>query len=177
MICAISMPEIRCALRLGTSEEINSGEPELNGENCVKQIYKRGFDAMMAVWVFMVLGAIPVPPCVAQEKTPTQSAGVDNTKMGAYRALAQLSFRAFQKGDNATSAELARILERSWDAAEEGGGEHSLAKTNSERFGQIDEAMDAFIKPILRYASKTPDPVGVESAYNEYLNKLKEGDR
>jgi hypothetical protein len=37
--------------------------------------------------------------------------------------LAQLSFQAFQRGDNATAATLARVLERTWDtalAAEEG---------------------------------------------------------
>jgi hypothetical protein len=56
------------------------------------------------------------------------------------------SFQAFPKGDNATSAELARILERTWDAAEEGGGDRSLAKTNKDLFEQIDKAMDVFIK-------------------------------
>jgi len=132
---------------------------------------------MIALWVFLFFGAILVPPCIAQEKAPTQSAGVDNTRMGAYRALAQLSFRALQKGDNATAAELAHILERSWDAEKEGGGEHALARTNGELFGEIDEAMDAFVKPSLHYASKTPDPARIGSAYNVYLTTLEEGDR
>lgn len=113
----------------------------------------------------------------AQDKDPTQAAGVDNTKMGPYRALAQLSFQAFQKGDNATTAELARILERTWDAAEEGGGDHSLAKTNKDRFEQIDKAMDVFIKPVMHYATKPPEPVAVQTAYNDFLDKLKQGDQ
>ena len=46
--------------------------------------------------------------------------------MGAYRALAQLYFQAFQKGDILAAAELARNLERTWDGAEEGGGPRSL---------------------------------------------------
>ena len=48
----------------------------------------------------------------AQEKKSPQTAGVDDTKMGPYRALAQLSFTAIQKGDTATASKLARILER-----------------------------------------------------------------
>jgi hypothetical protein len=112
-----------------------------------------------------------------QQKPITQTAGVDNTKMGAYRALAQLSFQAFQKGDIATAAELSRVLERTWDAAEEGGGDNSLGKTNSDLFEQIDKAMDVFIKPIINHAKKAPDPAEVEAAYNDYVAKLKQGDQ
>ena len=59
-----------------------------------------------------------------------RTAGVDDTKMGPYRALAQLAVAASQKGDNATAAELARILERTWDKAEDYGGDTALSKTN-----------------------------------------------
>jgi hypothetical protein len=109
--------------------------------------------------------------CVTQENKITQTAGVDNTKMGAYRALAQLSYQAFQKGDNATAAELARILERAWDK-----GEQDLSKSSPEVWQQIDEAMDVFIKPLMRPSKKSPDPAQVRTAYNEYLEKLKQAD-
>jgi hypothetical protein len=111
-----------------------------------------------------------------QNKPVTRTASVDNTKMGPYRALAQMTFQAFKKGDNATAAELARILERTWDAAEDGGGEKSLSKTNKDLFDQADKAMDVFIKPIINYAAKTPDPQLVEAAYNDFLSKLSQGD-
>jgi hypothetical protein len=55
--------------------------------------------------------------CLAEQQAVTQTAGVDNSRLGAYRALAQLSFQAFQKGDREIAAELARILERTLDAA------------------------------------------------------------
>ena len=113
---------------------------------------------------------------VAQEKKVTQTAGVDNTKMGPYRALAQLSFQAFKKGDNATAAELARILERTWDASEEGGSDTSLLKRNKDLFERLDKAMDVFIKPLINYATKTPDSAAVQAAYNDFLEKLKQGD-
>jgi len=54
---------------------------------------------------------------LAQERRFPQTAGVDDSKMGPYRALAQLSYAASQKGDNALAAKLARILERNWDKA------------------------------------------------------------
>jgi hypothetical protein len=115
-------------------------------------------------------------PALAQHRAVTQIAGVENTKMGAYRALADLALQAFQKGDSATAAELARILERTWDAAEEHGGEASLLKRDKDLFEQIDQAMDAFIKPLIHYATQPPSAPAVQAAYNDYLGKLKQGD-
>jgi len=62
------------------------------------------------------LAALPV---LAQEKKVAQKNGVDISKMGAYRALAQHIYVEFQKGDLAAAAELATVLERVWDKAEE----------------------------------------------------------
>jgi hypothetical protein len=95
--------------------------------------------------------------------------------MGAYRALAQLSFQAFQKGNNAAAATLARILEPTWDK-----GEADFEKSNPDLQGKIDRAMHAFIKPIMAYAHKRPDPIQVQAAYNDYndyLDKLRQGDQ
>jgi hypothetical protein len=94
--------------------------------------------------------------CPRQSSHPGRRGG--QHRNGPYRALAQLSFQAFQKGDNATAAELAHILERTWDAAEEGGADRSLAKTNKDLFEQIDKAMDVFIKPVMHYSANAPDP-------------------
>jgi hypothetical protein len=141
------------------------------------QISGKTRGSLVGVTASLVLAATVAMPCFAENTKVTQTAGVDNTKMGAYRALAQLSFQAFQKGDNATAAELARILERTWDAAEEGGGERSLVKTNRNLFEEIDQAMDVFIKPVMHYATKAPDPAGVQAAYHEFLDKLVQGDQ
>jgi hypothetical protein len=115
-------------------------------------------------------------PSVAEESKVSQVAGVDNTSMGPYRALAQLSFEAFQRKDARTAAELSRILERTWDAAEEHGGANSLGIRNKQLFEEIDEAMDAFIKPIIHYTTETPDTLAVTTAYKVFLSKLKQGD-
>ena len=139
-----------------------------------------GMRLFLGIGLAVVLGgACSVSLAAAQDKQSkpvTKSAGVDNTKMGPYRALAQLSYLAFKNGDNATAAELARVLERTWDAAEDGGGDKSLSKTNKELFDQADKAMDVFIKPIMNYAAKKPDPQLVEAAYNDFLSKLSQGD-
>ena len=112
----------------------------------------------------------------AQEKRFPQTAGVDDSKMGAYRALAQLTFAASQKGDNAMAAKLGRILERTWDKAEDYGGETALSKTNHALFEEIDKAMDHFITPLVTHPNAPPDTAAVKAAYNAYLEKLKQAD-
>ena len=112
----------------------------------------------------------------AQEKRVPQTAGVDNTKMGAYRALAQLAYAASQKGDRAGAAELAKILERTWDKAEDYGGDTALSKTNKALFEQIDKAMDEFISLFLDHPTTAPDAAKVRAAYTLYLEKLKLAD-
>ena len=57
------------------------------------------------------------------------------------------------------------MLERTWDKSEEGGGERSLAKTNSELFERIDAHVDAFIKPLIGYEKSAPDPTRTGAGY------------
>ena len=139
--------------------------------------------SLLSLGIGLVLGAAAGPGMTratvfpasaaffAQEHQP-QNAGVDNTKMGPYRALAHLAYAAFQKGDNATAAQLAKILERVWDKAEDYGGDTALSKTNPALFKQIDKAMDDFITPLENYAKAPPDTARVKAAYNSYLEKL-----
>ena len=107
-----------------------------------------------------------------QEKHASQVAGVDNTKMGAYRALAQVIYHDFQKGDLATAATLARVLERLWDKAEDYGGDAALSKTNHALFDEIDKAMDQFVSPLIESKTKAPDPAKVKTAFAVFLEKL-----
>ena len=115
-------------------------------------------------------------PIRGQEKRVPQTAGVDNTKMGPYRALAQLAYAASQKGDNAGAAMLAKILERTWDKAEDYGGDTALSKKNHALFGEIDKAMDQFISLLFDHPTTAPDAAKLKSAYAQYLEKLKLGD-
>lgn len=113
---------------------------------------------------------------VAQEKKVGQANGVDNSKMGAYRALSQHIYSDFQKGDLAGAAEMSRVLERLWDKAEDYGGDTALSKTNRKLFDDIDKAMDQFISPLMDAKGKPPDAAKVRAPFNAYLEKLKLAD-
>jgi hypothetical protein len=115
-------------------------------------------------------------PLRAQEKKVGQTNGVDNTKMGAYRALAQHIYSDFQRGDVAAAAEMGRVLERVWDKAEDYGGDSALSKTNRKLFDEIDKAMDQFLTPLWEAKSKPPDAAKVKTAFSTYLEKLKLAD-
>jgi len=112
----------------------------------------------------------------AQERKVPQTAGVDNNKMGPYRALAQLAFVASQKGDHATAAMLAKILERTWDKAEDYGGDTALSKTNHALFEEIDKAMDQFGIMLIEHINSGPDQAKLKAAFTNYLEKLKLAD-
>lgn len=105
-----------------------------------------------------------------------QANGVDNSKMGPYRALAQHIYADFQKGDVAGAAAMGRVLERLWDKAEDYGGDTALSKTNHKLFEEIDKAMDDFLTLIWEAKAKSSDPAKVKAAYNTYLEKLKLAD-
>jgi hypothetical protein len=137
----------------------------------MKQMFRTRFRPLLSVGLAVTLAATLSMTCLAQEKAPRQTAGVENTKMGPYRAVAELSYQAFQKGDNRTPSELARILERTWE-----GGEGELSKGNHDVWDEIDGSMDEFFKPVMHYAAKAPDPAAVGAAYNKYLEKLKLAD-
>jgi hypothetical protein len=113
---------------------------------------------------------------VPQEARQPQTAGVDNTKMGPYRALAQLTYAAAQKGDGAGAAQLAKILERVWDKAEDYGGDTALSKTNPDLFKQVDKAMDDFAAAVQAGAKPPADVLKLKAAYHAYFEKLQRAD-
>jgi len=116
------------------------------------------------------------PRAIAQEKKMAQANGVDNSKMGPYRALAQHIYGDFLHGDVAAAAAMGRVLERLWDKAEDYGGDTALSKTNHKLFEEIDKAMDEFLTPLWEAKAKPPDPAKIKAAYNAYLEKLKLAD-
>ena len=131
---------------------------------------------ILALLVALFMGMAGFSLASAQEKKVPQTAGVDNTKMGAYRAIAQHAYVEFQRGDAAAAAQLARSLERVWDKGEDYGGDTALKKTHPDLFEQIDKAMDDFVLPLMDYKTKAPDPARIKAAYNAYLEKLKLAD-
>jgi hypothetical protein len=131
----------------------------------------------LRISVCVILGMSAAAACRGQGAKVTQVAGVDNTRLGAYRALAQLTFQAFQRGDDANAAELARILERTWDQGEwHNTSDGSVCKPNRALCQPIDRALDVFIKPVINYTEKKPDPTTVQAAYTDFLNQIKKAE-
>ena len=130
------------------------------------------------LWLVLAIltGTAALSATFGQDRKVGQVNGVENSKMGAYRALAQHIYADFQKGDVAAAAEMGRVLERLWDKAEDYGGDTALSKTNRKLFDEIDKAMDQFLTPIWEAKNKPPDPAKVRAAFNAYLEKLKLAD-
>lgn len=141
----------------------------------MKFILQKQAPAFLCLALGFVLISVS-PTAAAQEKRVGQANGVDNSKMGAYRALAQHIYGDFQRGDLAGAAEMSRVLERLWDKAEDYGGDTALSKTNHKLFDDIDKAMDQFISPLMDAKGKPPDAAKVKAAFNAYLEKLKLAD-
>jgi hypothetical protein len=99
-------------------------------------------------------------------------------KMDVYRALAELAFRAYQRGDVDTAKTLCEILNASWNNMERitanGVGQGRLEKQNRDLCMKIDGAMDAFVEPLT--TSEKPDLRVVEKSYSNYLELLKLAD-
>ena len=114
-----------------------------------------------------VCGTIPAraqepKPSADQSKPATAAAADDN--MTPYRKLAADTLTAFKAHDMVTAKKKARELEVAWDAREK-----ALQKKSPDLWGQIDKAMDDFIKPM---HSKTQDAAKVQTAYDSFIAKL-----
>ncbi len=102
---------------------------------------------------------------------PTHVAGVDRSRMGVYRALAELIVDSVKKNDLETAAKLSRILEIAWDR-----GETELNTKSPKIWGGIDAAMDAFVLPIIAYQKTPPDAAKIDAACRAFLDTLKRAD-
>ena len=85
--------------------------------------------------------------------------------MTPYRVLAADTLKAFKAHDMPTAKKKARELEVAWDTREK-----ALEKKSPDVWGQIDKAMDVFIKPVMQ--DKSPDPVKVQTGYDTFIAKL-----
>ena len=96
--------------------------------------------------------------------TTASSAQEPNDNMTPYRKLAADTLMAFKANDMPTAKKKARELEVAWDTREK-----ALQKKSPDLWGDIDKAMDAFIKPV---QDKSPDPAKVQTAYDTFIAKL-----
>ena len=100
----------------------------------------------------------------AQEPKAASGVPAADDNMTPYRKLAADTLQAFKAHDMATTKKKARELEAAWDTREK-----ALQKKSPDLWGQIDSAMDAFIKPV---QDKSPDPAKIQAAYDTFIAKL-----
>ena len=104
------------------------------------------------------------PKPAADSSKPAADAAAADDNMTPYRKLAADTLEAFKAHDMPTAKKRARELEVAWDTREK-----ALHKKSPDLWGQIDKAMDAFIKPL---QDKSPDPAKVQTAYDTFIAKL-----
>ena len=100
----------------------------------------------------------------ALKMPPAAGAQTANDNMTPYRKLAADALAAFKAQDMAGAKKKARELEVAWD-----DGEKALKKKSPDVWGQIDKAMDGFVKPL---QGKGADPAKIQSAYDAFIAKL-----
>lgn len=101
---------------------------------------------------------------------------VDHTKMGVYRALANVTNALVKKGDWEDAGMTSEILGHLWDANRtEWIRNFKDPRRGPEAWREIDKAMDLFILPIERYRAGKPELPDVEKAYRSYLETMKVG--
>ena len=95
------------------------------------------------------------------------SAAVPQTSdsMSTYRTMATDALTAFKGGDTAAAKTKSRDLEKAWDDQQK-----ALKSKSPTVWKSVDDAMDAFIKPIMKGGS--PDPAKVQAAYDEFIKQL-----
>lgn len=118
----------------------------------------------------LLVGLLAATVQDARATDAAETINVEKTHMGPYKALADFAFRDAIKGDYKNAIAHAVVLEVVWDRAET-----DFEQKNPTIFGQIDEAMDQFIQPILKSTRKAPDTAALTKVYEVYLEKLKLG--
>ena len=98
------------------------------------------------------------------QSAPAAGAVAADDNMTPYRNLAADTLKAFKAQDLPTAKKKARELEVAWDNREK-----ALQEKSPDLWGQIDKAMNAFIKPV---QGKSPDLAKVQTAYDTFIATL-----
>ena len=119
---------------------------------------------LVTLTVYGTIASSAQEPKPAAQARPEAGALAADDNMIPYRKLATDTLQAFKAHDMPTAKKKARELEVAWDTREK-----ALQKKSPDLWGQIDKAMDAFIKPM---QDKSPDPAKVQAAYDTFIAKL-----
>jgi hypothetical protein len=116
--------------------------------------------------------AIAAPFCSAQapDRQTLETCSTPNSaRITTYKFIALGTYLHFNKGASAKAAKEAEALETVFDNSDYCLFRRGVSKEEVEK---IDGLMDAFIKPIMGYASKVPDPAAVATAYRNFVAQV-----
>src|SRR5260221_7916861 len=134
----------------------------------IPSVFDRGgtMKAWIRIAMLVTLTVCGTIASSAKEPKPAvgQSRPATDDNMTPYRQLAADTLKAFKAHDMAAAKKSARELEVAWDDREK-----ALQKKSPDLWGQIDKAMDGFIKPV---QNKSSDPAKVQTAYDTFIAKL-----
>jgi hypothetical protein len=111
-----------------------------------------------------IAASAQAPNAAVDQSKPAAGGAVADDNMTPYRKLAADTLKAFKANDMPSAKKKARELEVAWDTREK-----ALQKKSPDLWGQIDKAMDDFIKPL---QGKSPDAAKVQTAYDTFIAKL-----
>lgn len=89
-------------------------------------------------------------------------------KLNRFRSLARMAMDSVTKNDMAAARNYCHTLESEWDQ-----GASGLQRTSPQVWNQIDQAMDDFIHPIINSGTGVHDKAALNTAYQNFLDKLK----
>lgn len=116
--------------------------------------------------LLVAAGALSVGALAAPKPLPAPAAAAQAAdSMSRYRDMAASTLDAFKAGDKAGAKTKARDLEKAWDSEQK-----TLKSKSPDTWKAVDDAMDAFIKPLMKGGS--PDAASVQSAYDAFLARL-----
>lgn len=111
------------------------------------------------------VGAYAVPQSADVQSDSAMTVAQANDSMTSYRNMAADTLAAFKAGDKAGAKAKARSLEKAWDTEQ-----NALKSKSPDTWKAVDDAMDAFIKPLMKGGS--PDGAKVQAAYDDFIAKL-----
>src|SRR5438477_1524078 len=123
-----------------------------------------GIAILVTLTVCGTIASAAQEPRSATDQSTAAGAAAADDNMTPYRKLAADALNAFKGHDLATAKKKAKELEVAWDTREK-----ALKKTSPDLWGQIDKAMDDFIKPV---QNKSSDSAKVQAGYDAFIAKL-----
>jgi hypothetical protein len=124
--------------------------------------FSRPSAVLVAIAFCFFAGAVPL---AADARPKPYVAAQSDAQISRYKGLATDALNAYKSGDMATAKAKSKELEKAWDTEQ-----NALKAKSPDVWKAIDDAMDAFIKPLMKGSAPAADKV--QAAYDDFIAKL-----